>query len=75
MTRTGVRAGYRRWTDEQGVIVHGKATLGYGSDVPREVRRDRRPRFRQGVALEIATGEYTFDIGLGALSRCDCDRR
>lgn len=61
--------------NDRGIIVHGKSTLEYGSEVPRHVPRGRRLRVRQDVALELATGEYTFNLGLGALSSEDYDRR
>jgi hypothetical protein len=61
--------------NEKGIIVHGKTTLEYGSDVPRQVRRGSRLRFRQDIALGIAVGEYTFNVGVGALSARDHDRR
>ena len=60
---------------DKGIIVHGKSTLEYGSEVPENVRRGRRLRVRQDIALELASGEYTFNLGLGALSRHDYDRR
>ena len=43
--------------------------------MPRNVRRGRRLRVRQDIALELASGEYTFNLGLGALSGHDYDRR
>ena len=60
---------------DKGIIVHGKSTLEHGSQVPRNVRRGRRLRVRQDIALELASGEYTFNLGLGALSGHDYDRR
>ena len=61
-------------TNEKGVIVHGKNTLQYGSEVPREVRRGSRLRFQQDIALELAEGEYSFTVNLGTLSARDYDR-
>jgi lipopolysaccharide transport system ATP-binding protein len=61
--------------NDKGIIVHGKTTLEHGSEVPRDVRQGSRLRFRQDIALEIAVGEYTFNVGLGALGRADYDRR
>ncbi len=61
--------------NEKGIIVHGKTTLEYGSEVARPVKRGSRLRFRQDIALEIAVGEYTFNVGVGALSGQDYDRR
>ncbi len=61
--------------NDKGIIVHGKATLEYGSDVPREVGRGCRIRFRQDIALDLAVGDYTLNIGLGTLRRDVFDRR
>jgi lipopolysaccharide transport system ATP-binding protein len=61
-------------TNEKGTIVHGKNTLQYGSEVPRDVRRGSRLRFQHDIALELAAGEYTFTVNLGALSGRDYDR-
>ena len=60
---------------DKGIIVHGKSTIEYGSQVPRNVKRGRRLRVRQDIALELASGEYTFNLGFGALSGHDYDRR
>ena len=58
---------------DKGIIVHGKSTIEHGSAVPRNVSRGRRLRVRQDIALELAIGEYTFNLGLGALSGHDYD--
>jgi hypothetical protein len=55
--------------NDKGIIVHGKSTLEYGSDVPMRVISDGRLRFRQDMALEVAVGEYTFNVGMGMLPR------
>jgi ABC-type polysaccharide/polyol phosphate transport system ATPase subunit len=60
---------------DKGVIVHGKSTLEYGSDVPVWVARGTRLRFRQEIALEIGVGEYTFTVGLAAIPRQDFENR
>jgi lipopolysaccharide transport system ATP-binding protein len=52
---------------ESGVIVHGKNTLQLASDVPRAVGGGSLIRCRQEVELELAPGEYTFEVGLAAL--------
>ena len=59
---------------DKGIIVHGKSTIEHGSRVPRNVVRGRRLRVRQDIALELAIGEYTFNLGLGGLSGRDYDR-
>lgn len=61
--------------NERGIIVHGKSTLEYGSDIPTRVPRGSRLRFRQDISLEIAVGEYTFNVGLGSVSLPDFQNR
>jgi len=61
--------------NDKGIIVHGKSTLEYGSEVPRCVCRGSRLRIRQDIALEIAVGDYTFNVGIGTLSPHHYDRR
>ena len=62
--------------NDKGVLVHGKSTLEYGTDIPTFVCRGARLRFRQDVTLEIAVGEYTlYEVGLASISRLDYERR
>jgi len=60
---------------DKGVIVHGKSTLEYGTDVPAAVAAGTRLRFCQSVALELGAGEYTFLVGLATISRADFEQR
>jgi hypothetical protein len=60
--------------NDKGVTVHGKSTLEYGSKVPCGVTRGTRLRFRQNITLEMAIGEYTFLVGLAAISGHDYER-
>ena len=53
---------------DKGITVHGKSTIEYGSDVPMQVSMGDRIRFEQKIDLEIAVGEYTFEVGLAAIS-------
>jgi ABC-type polysaccharide/polyol phosphate transport system ATPase subunit len=62
-------------TNDKGITVHGKSTLEYGSDVPGAVRAGTLLRFRQDIAMEIATGEYTFEVGLESIGAADYERR
>ena len=55
--------------NEKGVIVHGKNTLQNESTVPYELERGSRIRFQQEITLELALGDYTFEVGLATLSR------
>ncbi len=70
-----VPTGGVEFVNEKGTIVHGKGTLEHGVDVPRRVLRGNRLRFRQDIALEVAVGEYTFNVGVGTLSQHDYDER
>ncbi len=61
--------------NDKGVIVHGKSTLEFGSEVPLQAVRGSRLRFRQEIALELAVGEYTFEVGLATMTQSDYERR
>ena len=61
--------------NEKNVIVHGKNTLEYGSDVPLSVNANARLRFRHDISLELAVGEYTFTVGLAMIPKGDYERR
>lgn len=51
--------------DERGVFVHGKTTLEHEvPEVPHRVRRGDRIRYHQWITLNLAAGEYTFEVGL-----------
>jgi homopolymeric O-antigen transport system ATP-binding protein len=60
---------------DKGIIVHGKNTLQYDSQVPMYAARGNRLRFRQEIQLEIAVGEYTFEPGLATVRRYDYEYR
>ena len=70
-----VPTGGIEFINEKGIIVHGKNTLLYGTAVPTSVRRGQRLRFRFDIALEMAVGEYTFNIGTATLAKADYERR
>jgi len=57
------------------VLVHGKHTMQHDSAVPFSVARGRRLRFRQDVSLDVEVDEYTFEVGLAAISRHHYERR
>jgi len=61
--------------NDKGVLVHGKSTLEYGTDVPRSVPRGSRLQFRQDIGLELGVGEYTFEVGLAMMRNVDYQRR
>lgn len=57
--------------NDKGVIVHGKHSLQYNSEVPLQVNKGERLRFRQDIDLSIAVGEYTFEVGLAMIGQDD----
>ena len=61
--------------NDKSVIVHGKNTLEYGSEVPARVGAGARLRLRQDISLELAVGEYTFTVGLAMMAKHDYERR
>lgn len=61
--------------NDKGVIIHGKNTLQYETEVPSQVAQGCRLRFRQDITLEIAIGEYSFTAGLAMISRYDYEYR
>jgi lipopolysaccharide transport system ATP-binding protein len=61
--------------NDKGLIVHGKSTIERGTEVPDRLPRGSRWRVRQDVVLDLAPGEYTFNIGMGTMTREDYARR
>ena len=57
--------------NEKGIIAHGKNSLLYGSRAPTNVPKGSRVRFRQDVRLDLAAGEYTFNIGFSTIRKGD----
>ncbi|OLN27247.1 Teichoic acid export ATP-binding protein TagH [Desulfovibrio sp. DV] len=61
--------------NDKRVIVFGKNTLQFDSDHPTLTPAGSSLRVRFDVKLELAPGEYTFNLGFSAISREDFDRR
>lgn len=62
-------------SNDRGVIVHGKSNLQYPDDAPSTGRRTRRVSCHQEIGLDLAAGEYTFQVGLASASRDNWDNR
>jgi lipopolysaccharide transport system ATP-binding protein len=62
-------------TSERGIIVYGKNSLQYSDDVPPSHGSDSRVICYQEVVLDIAPGEYAFQVGLAAVSAEDWRHR
>ena len=61
--------------NEKGVVVHGKNSLQTDTAVPAFNRHGSWVRFRQDVTLDIAVGDYTFEVGLATIGRFDYEQR
>jgi lipopolysaccharide transport system ATP-binding protein len=70
-----VPAGGIQIQNDHGLIVHGKTTLEYGTEVPVGVKAGSRVRFTHQITLSIAPGEYTFEVGFAALQWIDYNKR
>lgn len=62
-------------TNERGIIVHGKNNLQYSDVVESTSTASRRVACHQEISLDLAVGEYTFQVGLAATSRESWDNR
>ena len=55
--------------NDKSVLVHGKNTLQYDYGMPiHATAKGSRVRFRHTVTLDLAPGEYTFEVGLASIS-------
>jgi lipopolysaccharide transport system ATP-binding protein len=61
--------------NDRNIIVHGKSSIEYGSQVPQRVKSGEILRVRQDICLELAMGDYTFEIGLAAMTLQDYSQR
>jgi homopolymeric O-antigen transport system ATP-binding protein len=61
--------------NDKGLIIHGKTSLEYGIEAPEFVSPANKIRFRQDIFLEIATGEYTFEVGFATIGSEDYHQR
>jgi len=61
--------------NDKRVIVFGKNTLQFDSDHPTLTPAGSSLRVRFDVKLDLAPGEYTFNLGFSAISREDFERR
>ncbi len=61
--------------NDKGITVHGKSSLEHDSSVPQLVKAETRLRFHQEIALELAPGEYTIEVGLATISSASFTQR
>jgi lipopolysaccharide transport system ATP-binding protein len=63
-------------SNERGVIVHGKNSAQYDDvEVPPSRGPGSKVVCQQEIALNLAPGEYTFEIGLASISEADWQAR
>lgn len=53
--------------NDKGLIIHGKTTLEYGTQSPIQVSKGDRVQFRHTISIEIAPGEYSFEVGFSTV--------
>lgn len=61
--------------NDKGINVHGKNSTEYGTVVPHGAKAGDVIRARQDIKLELAMGEYTFELGLAMLAYRDYEKR
>lgn len=70
-----VPIGGLRMQNDKGIMIHGKTTLEYGSEVPTFLQKGAKIRFHNTIHMDISTGEYTFDVGFSTISHADYQQR
>jgi lipopolysaccharide transport system ATP-binding protein len=61
-------------TNKMNINIHGKNSLQYLVKAPRFTRKGTRVRFRQTIHLNVAAGEYSFQVGLATINAEDYAR-
>jgi len=61
-------------TDKMNINIHGKNSLQYLLEAPHAIKKGTRVRFRQTIHLDVAPGEYSFQVGLATISAADYAR-
>lgn len=54
-------------TNKMNINVHGKNSLQYLLKTPNATKKGTRVRFRQSIHLNLAPGEYSFQVGLASI--------
>lgn len=62
-------------TNDRGVIVHGKNAWQYYEEAPSRLDTGSLVVCKQEIALQLGPGEYTFEIGLAAVTLSEWERR
>lgn len=70
-----VPIGGLEFMNDKGLIVHGKSTLELGNDVPMHILKGTKIGFRHDITLAVATGEYSFSVGLATIIETEYNNR
>lgn len=62
-------------SNQRGIIVHGKNSWQYDGDVEPSMGRGSKVVCQQNVVLDLAQGEYVFEVGLASVSTIDWGNR
>jgi lipopolysaccharide transport system ATP-binding protein len=57
--------------NDKNIIVHGKNSFQFDTEMPRMLEPGDKVRFRQDIKLELAPGEYTFEPGFARITLDD----
>lgn len=53
--------------NEKNILVHGKNSMQYDIESPHALEKGKRVHFRQEIKFLLASGDYTFSVGLGSV--------
>jgi lipopolysaccharide transport system ATP-binding protein len=62
-------------TNERGIIVHGKNAWQSDNQLPLGLVAGSRVVCRQEISMQLAPGEYTFELGFASVARSDWEIR
>lgn len=61
--------------NDRGIIVHGKNSWQFDSDIPINLARGTRILCKHEIKLDLGPGDYTFEVGLATVSAHDWRNR
>ncbi|WP_425058556.1 Vitamin B12 import ATP-binding protein BtuD [Sporomusa carbonis] len=53
--------------NEKNILIHGKNSMQFDTEAPKNLKAGTKIRFRQAIKFDLASGEYTFSIGLASI--------
>jgi len=61
--------------NDRGIIVHGKNSWQFDTEVPTSLGQGSKIVCQQQIQLELAPGEYVFEIGLASVTLTEWENR